>query len=67
MAQGSVKWFDAERGVGTIAVDGGPDVTVHQDSIQADGYKTLEDGQRVEFDIAQGPAGPQAEWVRVIG
>src|SRR5688572_22700875 len=53
VAQGSVKWFNSEKGYGFIAVDGGPDVFVHFSAIQADGYKTLEDGQRVEFDIAQ--------------
>ncbi len=67
MAQGSVKWFNAEKGYGFIAVDGGQDVFVHFSAIEADGYKTLEDGQRVEFEIAQGQKGPQAEKVRVIG
>lgn len=67
MAQGSVKWFNAEKGYGFIAVDGGQDVFVHFSAIVADGYKTLEDGQRVEFEIAQGQKGPQAESVRVIG
>lgn len=67
MAQGSVKWFNSEKGYGFIAVDGGQDVFVHFSAIVADGYKTLEDGQRVEFDIAQGQKGPQAEQVRIIG
>jgi CspA family cold shock protein len=67
VAQGSVKWFNAEKGYGFIAVDGGQDVFVHFSAIVADGYKTLEDGQRVEFEIAQGQKGPQAESVRVIG
>lgn len=67
MAQGSVKWFNAEKGYGFIAVDGGQDVFVHFSAIEADGYKTLEDGQRVEFEIAQGQKGPQAEKVKVIG
>ena len=67
MAQGSVKWFNSEKGYGFIAVDEGQDVFVHFSAIVADGYKTLEDGQRVEFDIAQGQKGPQAEQVRVIG
>ncbi|MGP3638224.1 cold-shock protein [Streptomyces sp. 24-1644] len=66
MSQGSVKWFNPEKGYGFIAVDGGQDVYVHFSAIQADGYETLEDGQRVEFAIAQGPKGPQAEQVRVI-
>jgi cold shock protein len=67
VAQGSVKWFNAEKGYGFIAVDGGQDVFVHFSAIVADGYKTLEDGQRVEFEIAQGQKGPQAESVRIIG
>jgi CspA family cold shock protein len=66
VAQGTVKWFNSEKGYGFIAVDGGPDVFVHFSSIQMDGYKALDDGQRVEFDIAEGQKGPQAERVRVI-
>ncbi|ADD45737.1 cold-shock protein [Stackebrandtia nassauensis] len=66
MAQGSVKWFNAEKGYGFLAVDGGEDVFVHFSAIQADGYRSLEDGQRVEFDIAQGQKGPQAENVRIV-
>ena len=65
MAQGSVKWFNSEKGYGFIAVDGGQDVFVHFSAIQMDGYKSLEDGQRVEFEIAQGNKGPQAENVRL--
>ena len=66
MAQGTVKWFNAEKGYGFIAVDGGQDVFVHFSAIEMDGYKALDDGQRVEFEIAQGQKGPQAERVRVI-
>jgi CspA family cold shock protein len=66
MAQGTVKWFNAEKGYGFIAVDGGADVFVHFSAIQADGYRSLDDGQRVEFDIAQGNKGPQAENVRLV-
>ena len=66
VAQGTVKWFNSEKGYGFIAVDGGPDVFVHFSAIQMDGYKALDDGQRVEFEIAQGQKGPQAEQVRVI-
>ncbi|MDT4986243.1 MAG: cold shock protein [Micromonosporaceae bacterium] len=65
MAQGTVKWFNSEKGYGFIDVDGGQDVFVHFSAIQMDGYKSLEDGQRVEFEIAQGNKGPQAENVRL--
>ena len=64
MAQGSVKWFNSEKGYGFIAVDGGADVFVHYSAIQMDGYRTLEEGQRVEFEISQGQKGPQADMVR---
>ncbi|NLU67361.1 cold-shock protein [Streptomyces sp. HNM0574] len=68
MAQGTVKWFNAEKGYGFIAQeDGGPDVFVHYSSINGEGFRTLEDTQRVEFEIAQGRKGPQAEGVRVVG
>ena len=66
MAQGSVKWFNAEKGYGFIAVDGGQDVFVHYSAIQADGYRSLEEGQRVEFDVTQGQKGPQADAVRLV-
>ena len=64
MAQGTVKWFNAEKGFGFIAVDGGQDVFVHYSAIQMDGYKCLEEGQRVEFEVVQGAKGPQADAVR---
>ncbi|WDL98374.1 cold-shock protein [Alicyclobacillus sp. ALC3] len=60
MNQGTVKWFNAEKGFGFIEVEGGQDVFVHFSAIQGDGFKTLEEGQRVTFDIVQGPKGPQA-------
>ena len=67
MAQGTVKWFNAEKGFGFIAQDnGGADVFVHYSAIQATGYRSLEDNQRVEFEITQGAKGPQAENVRPL-
>ena len=66
MAQGTVKWFNAEKGYGFIAVDGGRDVFVHFSAIQMDGYRTLEEGQRVEFEVTSGPKGDQAQNVRAI-
>jgi CspA family cold shock protein len=67
VAQGTVKWFNAEKGFGFIAVDGGQDVFVHYSAIQADGYRSLDEGQRVEFEVTQGQKGPQADQVRVVG
>lgn len=65
MAQGTVKWFNAEKGFGFIAVDGGgADVFVHFSAIDGSGYRTLEENQRVEFEVTQGPKGPQADKVR---
>ena len=67
MSTGTVKWFNAEKGFGFIAPDGGaPDVFVHFSEIVGSGYRSLEDGQRVEFEITQGQKGPQAEKVRLI-
>ena len=66
MAQGTVKWFNAEKGYGFIAVDGGQDVFAHYSAIQADGYRSLEEGQRVEFEVTQGQKGPQADQIRVV-
>ena len=64
MAQGTVKWFNPDKGYGFIAVDGGKDVFVHFSAIQSDGYRTLEEGQRVEFEITQSDRGAQADKVR---
>ena len=61
---GSVKWFNNDKGFGFIKRDTGEDVFVHHSSIQAQGYRTLNEGERVEFDIKQGPKGLQAENVR---
>jgi len=57
---GTVKWFDAGKGYGFLARDGGTDVFVHQSAIQSEGYRTLAEGQRVEFEIEQGPKGAKA-------
>ncbi|OCT16262.1 cold-shock protein [Paenibacillus pectinilyticus] len=61
MATGTVKWFNAEKGFGFIEVEGGNDVFVHFSAIQGDGFKTLDEGQAVEFSVVQGNRGPQAE------
>ena len=66
MAQGTVKWFNAEKGYGFIAVDGGQDVFVHFSAIMMDGFKALNEGDRVEFEVTQGNKGPQADKVRVV-
>lgn len=67
MAQGTVKWFNAEKGYGFIAVDGSNDDVCHDSAIEASGFRLLEEGQKVEFEITQGPKGQQADAVRVIG
>ena len=60
---GTVKWFDAGKGYGFVTRDGGTDVFVHQSAIQAEGYRTLAEGQRVEFEVEQGPKGAKASRV----
>jgi CspA family cold shock protein len=60
MAQGKVKWFNNQKGYGFISVEGSNDVFVHFSAIQEDGYKSLEEGQEVEFEIVDGPKGDHA-------
>ena len=63
--KGTVKWFNAEKGFGFITTEEGNDVFAHFSQIQKDGFKTLEEGQSVEFEVAQGPKGLQAENITV--
>lgn len=68
MTQGTVKWFNADKGFGFITIDGGTeDAFVHFSAIESGGFRSLEENQRVEFDVTQGPKGPQAERVRPLG
>jgi cold shock protein len=67
MAKGTVKWFNNEKGYGFITQDdGGPDVFCHHTAIQSDGYRSLEEGQKVEFETSKGPKGLQAQNVRPV-
>ena len=66
MTTGTVKFFNAEKGYGFISVEGAKDVFVHYSNIQGNGYRTLEEGQKVEFDIAPGRKGDEAQNVRAI-
>jgi CspA family cold shock protein len=63
---GTVKWFNSEKGYGFISREAGPDVFVHYSAIQMDGYRNLEDGQRVEFEVGPGKKGEEAQDVRPI-
>jgi CspA family cold shock protein len=65
-SNGTVKWFNADKGFGFIAQEDGPDVFVHFKSIQCEGYKTLNEGQNVTFEVEQGPKGPQAANVKIV-
>ena len=67
MTTGTVKWFNPEKGFGFITQEEGPDVFVHFSAIQGDGYRNLEENQKVEYDVSQGQKGPQAGNVRVVG
>lgn len=60
MVEGTIKWFNDSKGFGFIEQDGGPDVFVHFSAIAGDGFKTLSEGERVSFDVTNGPKGPQA-------
>lgn len=66
MPSGTVKWFSAEKGYGFISRDDGDDVFVHFSSIDGAGYRNLEEGQAVEFEVTQGPKGMQAASVRMV-
>ena len=63
---GTVKWFNASKGFGFITRDGGEDVFVHHSAIQSEGYRTLEEGQRVEFEVEPGSKGPKATNVKAL-
>ena len=66
MSEGTVKWFNEAKGFGFIEQDGGQDVFVHHTAIQAEGFRTLQEGERVKFDVVEGKKGPAAENVESI-
>jgi CspA family cold shock protein len=67
MPTGTVKWFNDDKGYGFIAHEGGDDVFVHHSAIAGEGFKSLAEGAKVEFEVEQGPKGPQAQNVRTVG
>ncbi len=67
VATGTVKWFSAEKGYGFISREGGTDLFVHYSAINGGGYRTLEEGQAVEFEVTKGPKGDQAQNVTLMG
>ncbi len=66
MEQGTVKWFNDAKGFGFISRDGGDDVFVHHSAIQSGGFRTLQEGQRVQFNVTKGPKGLQADSVQAL-
>ncbi|HMQ15466.1 MAG TPA: cold-shock protein [Phycisphaerae bacterium] len=66
MSQGTVKWFNDTKGYGFIKTEQGVEVFVHHSEIEADGFRSLKEGERVEFEISQGPKGPKAVKVRLV-
>ena len=66
MTNGIVKWFNSEKGFGFISVEGGDDVFAHFSAINLDGFKTLEEGQKVSFDIVEGARGPQSANITIL-
>ena len=66
MTNGTVKWFNNEKGFGFITVEGGKDVFAHFSAIKTDGFKTLEEGQKVSFNVVNGAKGPQAENITIL-
>ena len=66
MAEGTVKWFSNEKGYGFISREGGDDVFVHHSKIEMDGYRSLDEGQKVEFEVEEGPKGAQATNVKML-
>jgi CspA family cold shock protein len=66
MSQGTVKWFNDTKGYGFIKTEQGVEVFVHHTEIEADGFRSLKEGERVEFEISQGPKGPKAVKVRLV-